>query len=134
MHKPRGPAWWMLYVLVPLMGGLLVVEHRAALSPGWHTAVQISIVLFIYGLAWLWLRANALALLCVHHDAHERAYADEANRAAHRSLRPRLIPRPAHVRYVRARHAKRRAKTRVNGGEIRRCSLSLDRQSPRWRS
>ena len=28
--KPRQPAWWMLYAVVPVMGGLLLVEARAS--------------------------------------------------------------------------------------------------------
>jgi hypothetical protein len=63
MPKHPGPAWWFLYALVPLLSGLFVVEHRAPLSPGGHTGVQVGIVLFIYGLVWLWLRANTLLLL-----------------------------------------------------------------------
>jgi len=51
-----------LYASVPLMGGLLVLEYRAALPPGWHTVVRIGIVLFIYSLVWRWLHANTLAL------------------------------------------------------------------------
>lgn len=62
MAARRKPPWWMLYALVPLMGGLLVVESQASLSPGWHKGVQIGIILFIYGLAWLWLWPNDLAL------------------------------------------------------------------------
>jgi uncharacterized membrane protein YhaH (DUF805 family) len=50
MVKCGGPAWWVLCALVPLMGGLLVAEHRASLPPGWHTFVQITVVLFIYSL------------------------------------------------------------------------------------
>jgi hypothetical protein len=53
MTQHRRPAWWVLYALVPLMGALLVLEHRAALPPGWHTVMRIGIVLFINGLMWL---------------------------------------------------------------------------------
>jgi hypothetical protein len=34
MTKRGEPSWWALYTLVPLMAGLLVVEHRAALPSG----------------------------------------------------------------------------------------------------
>jgi hypothetical protein len=52
-HKQPRPAWWLLYTLMPVMGGLLLVESRASLSPGGHKAVQVGIVLFTYGLVWL---------------------------------------------------------------------------------
>jgi hypothetical protein len=58
MTQHGGPTWWVLYALVPLMAGLLTVEHRAALPPGWHTFMQIGIVLCMYGLVWLWLQVN----------------------------------------------------------------------------
>jgi uncharacterized membrane protein YhaH (DUF805 family) len=95
-QQPREPAWWMLYALVPLMGGLFVVEHRAALSPRWHTFVQISIVLFIYGLVWLWLSAQTLA--------YDRQ--DEESRGPHGRGEPcggrvaRGVPDPAPGRWA----------------------------------
>jgi hypothetical protein len=33
-HKPRGPAWWLLPALLPLLAGLFAVEQRAPLPPG----------------------------------------------------------------------------------------------------
>jgi hypothetical protein len=63
MPKTREPAWWTLYTLVPVMGGLLVAESRAPLSPGWHKAVQVGIILFVYGFVWVWPRANDRAML-----------------------------------------------------------------------
>src|SRR4029453_17035647 len=68
--NPRKPAWWMLYAVVPMMGGLVLVEARASCSPGWHKAVQIGIILFVYGLVWVWLRANDSAM---PHDSATRA-------------------------------------------------------------
>jgi hypothetical protein len=34
MLKTRETSWWMLYALVPVMGGLLVFEFRAPLVTG----------------------------------------------------------------------------------------------------
>jgi hypothetical protein len=51
MLRHREPAWWVLYMLVSLMGGLFVVDNQASIPPAWHTAVQIGVVLFIYSLA-----------------------------------------------------------------------------------
>jgi hypothetical protein len=61
-HTQRRPAWWMLYALAPVTGGLLLLESRVSLSPGWHKALQMGIILFVYGLVWVWIRATDAAL------------------------------------------------------------------------
>jgi hypothetical protein len=124
MVKCGGPAWWVLFALVPLMGGLLAVEHRASLPSGRHTFVQIIIVLFIYGLVGLWLRPNSFALLCTGQDKYVWAHAGAASPTALRSLRPRRRPGPAYVHYVRRRRATKHAKAKADVMEITRCSLN----------
>jgi hypothetical protein len=128
MATDRQPVWWVLYTVVPLMGGLLVLEHRASLSPAGHRFAQIGIVLCIYGLVWLWLRANTLALLRVAYGIdektyHERTFVDEANGVA-QSLRSHLIPRRAYVKKAMVRHAKRHIKAHARNMEINKCSLN----------
>jgi hypothetical protein len=133
MPKTREPAWWMLYALVPVMGGLLVLEFRAPLSPGWHKGVQIGISLFVYGLVWLWLWANDSAIL---HDSANRAplfrEARDDRDAAQRSARG--IPE-RHLSPSRGLSAALRTSStlgcvncRAHRREIRKCSHSLDRQ------
>ena len=56
------PRWWQLYLTLPLLLALFLVERRLRLSAGGHLMAQIGIVLLIYGLIDLWLRANARAL------------------------------------------------------------------------
>jgi hypothetical protein len=123
MATDRQPVWWVLYTLVPLMGGLLVLEHRASLSPAGHKFTQLSIVVCIYGLVWLWLRANTLALLRVSYSTPEKTYVDEANWAA-RPLRPYLTPRRAYVRKAMAHHTNRYAKATAYRMETSKCSLN----------
>ena len=128
-RTPRKPGWWMLYALVPLMGGLLVLEHGASLSPRGHQYAQVGIVLFIYGLVWLWASARALA-----HDNQDKQSLDDrdtGNSVALRSRGSSLIPRGADVRRPSARHTKGHISAHVNKREIRKCSLSLGRRSPR---
>jgi hypothetical protein len=74
MTPPRKPAWWQLYALVPVLAGLFVLDHRSALPPGWHQAVQAAIILVIYGLVWRWLRANAYALMTRQTLYHRHDY------------------------------------------------------------
>ena len=123
MATDRQPVWWVLYILVPLMGGLLVLEHQASLSPTGHKFMQISIVVCIYGLAWLWLRANTLALLGAVYSPYEQASVAEANGAA-RSLRSHLTPRQAYVRKAIPRHTMQHAMAQAYRMEINKCSLN----------
>jgi hypothetical protein len=132
MPKHRGPAWWLLSALVPLLAGLFVVEHRAALPPGWHTAVRVGIALFIYGLVWLWLRANAVPQLWSDQGTDDRERVIEARGAASRSPGARFTPSQADIIDIRARHRHRRVKPQVNGREIRKCSRNFDRRSSWW--
>jgi hypothetical protein len=133
MPKTREPAWWMLYALVPVMGGLLVSEFRAPLSPGWHKAVQVGIILFVYGLIRLWLWANDRAMLL---DSVNRAplfrEARDDRDAAQRSARG--LPETHHTSSRGLSDALRPSSTlgcvnrRAHRKEIRKCSHSLDRR------
>jgi hypothetical protein len=112
-----------LYTLVPLMGGLLVLEHRASLSPAGHKLAQIGIVLCIYGVVWLWLRANTLALLRVPYNTYSKTYMDEEDWAA-QPLRSYRARRRAYVRKAMAHHTKKHAKAQACNMEINQCSLN----------
>lgn len=129
MRKRREPAWWILYGLLPLTGGLFVVESRMTLSPGWRKCVQIGIILFIYSLVWIWLWVNDRALLPDGHDLPDNDDVDPANGAAQRSQD--FTPPQANVSDVRGRPVPKRIMTRVNPREIRKCSHSLGRRSSR---
>jgi hypothetical protein len=60
--KNIGPRWWQLYLTFPLLLILFVMDGRLKISPRGHQAVQIGIVLLIFGLIHLWIKANASAL------------------------------------------------------------------------
>jgi hypothetical protein len=129
MPKHRGPAWWLLYALVPLLAGLFVVEHRASLSPSGHTGAQVGLVLFIYGLVWLWLRGNALRLLWSDQPTGDGKRAIEAHGVAIRSPRRRFTPRPAYVIDISVRHRHRCVHPQGKRRGIRKCSLNFARRS-----
>jgi hypothetical protein len=59
--NPR-PKWWLLYLALPLLIALFMVDHRMRLSPHGHIAFQLGILLLVYGLVYGWLKANAIAL------------------------------------------------------------------------
>jgi|GEM_PF-956534 len=56
------PKWWQVYLALPLLVVLLTVDSRLKISTRGHQAVQIAIILLIYGLMHLWVKANAQAL------------------------------------------------------------------------
>jgi hypothetical protein len=133
MHKTRQPAWWMLHALVPVMGGLLVLEFRAPLSPGWHKAVQVGIILFVYSLVWVWLWASDSAML---HDGVNRAplfrearYDGHAAQRSARGLPEKLLtPSQGLSAALRPSSTLECVTLRAHRREIRKCSHSLDRQ------
>jgi hypothetical protein len=134
--KPRKPAWWMLYALVPVMGGLLLAESRASLSPGWHKGVQIAIILFVYGLVRVWLWATNQAMLWdgLHHDSlnqHEWGATDALPHSTRKSLGTALTPQ-SHNGSVKRGFRFRFINGSAHRREIRKCSPNLDRQSRRW--
>jgi hypothetical protein len=57
------PKWWQLYLTFPLLIVLFVLDSRIRISNRGHQVVQISIVLIVYGLILLWLKANRSALI-----------------------------------------------------------------------
>jgi hypothetical protein len=131
MRLRREPAWWMLYGLLPLMGGLFVMESRLALPPGWRKCVQIGIILFAYGLVWIWLWVNDQALLREGQDLPVKDETDTANGGEPPSRGPGGIPPQADGSDVRGHPTPRRIMTRINAREIRKCSHSLGRRSSR---
>lgn len=56
------PKWWQLYLSFPLLIALFALDSRLRISTRGHEAVQLGIVMLIYSLIHLWLRANRTAL------------------------------------------------------------------------
>ena len=61
-NQDKNPKWWQLYLIFPLFMGLFAIDSRLKISTRGHQAVQIGILLLIFGLVHLWLNANARAL------------------------------------------------------------------------
>ena len=55
------PKWWQLYLTLPLLIVLFIADNRLKISARGHQAVQIAIVLLVFGLIHLWIRANSSA-------------------------------------------------------------------------
>jgi hypothetical protein len=62
MSQNIRPKWWQVYLTFPLLIALFVLDSHLKLSERGHVAVQIGILLFVYGLIHLWLKANAAAM------------------------------------------------------------------------
>ena len=55
-HKP---AWWQLYILVPVMLGLILVEQLDPLPGIASEIVDLSVVVLTFGAMWAWMRINS---------------------------------------------------------------------------
>ncbi len=84
----RKPVWWLLYILIPLLMVLLVLDQELALSLLGHQIVQLGIVFLFFGLVTLWVRANSvgvqrpakpdpLELSIVVYDPHKKKKQDQ---------------------------------------------------------
>jgi hypothetical protein len=56
------PKWWQVYLTLPLLIALFAADSRLRISVRGHQVVQIGIVLFVYGLIYLWIKANSTAI------------------------------------------------------------------------
>lgn len=56
------PKWWQLYLTFPFLIALFAIDSSLRISTRGHQAVQIGIILLVYGFIHLWLKANARAL------------------------------------------------------------------------
>jgi hypothetical protein len=60
--KDIHPKWWQLYLVFPLLMALFAIDNRLRVSTRTHQVVQIGIVLIVFGLVHVWLKANSVAL------------------------------------------------------------------------
>ena len=70
--KTRRPPWWQLWVLVPVLGILGFLETGTPLTAVDHKLAEVGIVLLVFGLISLWLRANQAALVGEAYDEATR--------------------------------------------------------------
>jgi len=78
MHsKNHRPSWWLLYLTLPMMIGLFLLEMRSSLSETGHRFSELIIILIVFGSMSLWLEANKGAL--IQEDLERRDAALEAD-------------------------------------------------------
>ena len=61
MKRPQ-PTWWQLYLLIPIMGLLMIVEHLAPLPGVSDQLVDLGIIALVFGAMLFWLKRNAAGL------------------------------------------------------------------------
>lgn len=61
--KKHSPAWWLLYLSLPLMFGLFWIEFHLTLSETGHWIAELVIFLGVLRYMFLWLRYNAGAII-----------------------------------------------------------------------
>ena len=83
-HTRQGPRWWKTGGLLLLLGGLLVLEPQAPLSPGGHKVALLAMTLLMYGIVACWLRYNRGALI---NETYAREQAQEWRRRARQQQR-----------------------------------------------
>lgn len=66
--KKSKPRWWQLYVGLPLLSGLFVLEIRMALTGTVHIIAQLGILFLIYAYAHWWIQANRDALMSLDEE------------------------------------------------------------------
>ena len=83
-HTCQRPRWWHVCVPLLLVGGLLVLEPQAPLSPGGHQVAQFLMVLLMYGvfMGWVWCYRGARL-----HAEYEREQAHDHARQARQQRR-----------------------------------------------
>lgn len=68
--KNMRPKWWQLYLTFPCLIVLFTLDSRLKISTRLHQFMQIGILVIVYGLIHLWLKANAEALSYLDHSDH----------------------------------------------------------------
>jgi hypothetical protein len=64
MHiKKHHPSWWQLYLSLPLMIGIFLIETRQPLTAAGHKMIELFILLIFFGYISLWLKANTGAMI-----------------------------------------------------------------------
>ncbi len=66
-HQSVQPKWWQLYLTFPLMVVLFAIEGRLKLSTYARQIAQLGIILLVFGLVHLWLKANEAAMRQMDH-------------------------------------------------------------------
>ncbi len=72
--KKHAPQWWQLYVMLPVLAGLFVLEIRLGLQGAANIGAQLGILFLVYAFIQLWIRLNRRALMDLDEERGEWQY------------------------------------------------------------
>lgn len=73
MQKPRSrPNWLVLFLVITPVLGVLWLEAREPLSQVDHKIVEIGLVVLLYGIVAVWLKANEHIVMFDEHQKRQR--------------------------------------------------------------
>jgi hypothetical protein len=55
--------WWLLYLLVPLVVSLMILDDDAPLTPTWREIFRIGVLLVAEALVLVWVESHPSALM-----------------------------------------------------------------------
>ncbi len=73
LTKRQGPSWCLLYLSLPVMIGLILLEMRLSLSDTGHRFAELIIILIVFGGMSLWLKANSGAIIQEEMESYHAA-------------------------------------------------------------
>lgn len=97
-RKAKKPQWWQLYVMLPVLAALFVLEIRLGLKGAANIIAQLAILFLVYSFMQLWTRANHRALMGLDEERGEWQFKvyeiTSADLARARAAAQRAEPRP----------------------------------------
>lgn len=89
LDKSR-PQWWQMYLLVPLMIALLVIEGEIQSPLIVHRFLEFGIVLVTFGLMAVWIQGNQAALS--NEEAEKQPWILEPDPKSELAVDPDILP------------------------------------------
>jgi hypothetical protein len=85
--EKQRPSWWLIYLSLPIMIGLFLIQIRLPLSDTEHRLVEFIILLVIYGSISIWLQANTGALIRENLEGWQAALREDSSPISPQSVR-----------------------------------------------
>ncbi len=73
MSSNKNPAWWLLYIIVLILLGLLRLEWDAPLSLLDHKLAELMIIMMMFGSVMLWLKWDESAIINQDRERYREA-------------------------------------------------------------
>jgi hypothetical protein len=77
------PKWWLLYLSNVLVLGFFWLEVKASLSETGHKLVEVGLVIILYGLMMVWIKANEVGLMNEDWEKYKKEVAWDVLESSH---------------------------------------------------